>query len=74
MIGSALGIAVALPGLYGIASGLADDVGVDVAVRLPWSTTLAVIGTCLAIALAASVLPARRAMRGALTDRAGSHE
>ncbi|UYM07624.1 ABC transporter permease [Solicola gregarius] len=59
LIGSVLGIVVAVPALYGIAAGLGDDLGFDVAVAMDWRAVAAVVAGCLTIAVAAGVLPAR---------------
>ncbi|MER7766491.1 ABC transporter permease [Kitasatospora sp. NPDC096140] len=57
-IGTALGLAVALVTLLGLRSGLAAQLGTRVALDLPWSTVALTVGVCLAIALAAGLLPA----------------
>lgn len=69
-IGSVLGVAVALPTLFGIRAGLADKIGTAVELVIPWGTISLVILACLALATTASVLPARAALRGAAGARA----
>lgn len=66
-IGTGLGLLAAWPGLLGIAAGLNADFDTDIGVRLPWPVMATVIGSCLAVALVASVLPARAAMTGTAT-------
>ncbi|HLR84760.1 MAG TPA: ABC transporter permease, partial [Nocardioidaceae bacterium] len=63
LIGGALGTAVAWPAVYGIAAGLEDDLGVDVAVAMDWPVVAAVTGCCLVVGLVASVLPVARVRR-----------
>ncbi|MFJ8740394.1 FtsX-like permease family protein [Embleya sp. NPDC127516] len=64
VLGVLLGGLVAVPSLLGIRAGLAGALGTPVRLVVPWAPVTCAIVTCLAIALAASVLPARRAMRG----------
>ncbi|MER5780582.1 ABC transporter permease [Streptomyces mobaraensis] len=44
------------------------------ALRLPWAVTCAAAGTCLVLALLASLVPARLALRGRALDAAGGRE
>ncbi len=70
-VGTALGGAVALAALLGIRSSLEEAVGAAVDLVLPWPTILGVIGTCLALALLASTVPARLALRTPAVSTAG---
>ncbi|UPK75297.1 ABC transporter permease [Nocardioidaceae bacterium SCSIO 66511] len=54
LIGSLLGVVVAWPAVYGIAAGLSDDLGFDVAVAMDWRAVIVVVVGCLAIAVASS--------------------
>lgn len=60
LIGGVLGTAVAWPAVYGIAAGLEDDLGFDVAVAIDWPIVAAVTVGCLAVGLIASILPVVR--------------
>jgi putative ABC transport system permease protein len=62
-LGALLGGLVALPSLLGIRAGLSGTLGVPVELVIPWTPVLAAVGGCLLLALAASVLPARAALR-----------
>ncbi|WP_327351973.1 FtsX-like permease family protein [Streptomyces sp. NBC_01304] len=62
-LGTLLGGLVALPSLLGIRAGLSGTLGIPVELVVPWAPVLGAVGGCLVLALAASVLPARRAMR-----------
>ncbi|MFF0739865.1 FtsX-like permease family protein [Streptomyces sp. NPDC004111] len=62
-LGALLGGLVALPSLLGIRAGLSATLGIPVDLVVPWPTVLAAAGGCLLLALAASVLPARAALR-----------
>nr|WP_202512965.1 FtsX-like permease family protein [Streptomyces sp. SID3343] len=66
-LGAVLGGLVAVPSLLGIRAGLEGSLGVPVDLVLPWAPVTAAVGACLALALAASVLPAHRAMRASTT-------
>ncbi|MFF7247226.1 ABC transporter permease [Embleya sp. NPDC008237] len=63
-LGVLLGSLVAVPSLLGMRAGLAGTLGTSVRLVVPWAPVTCAIVVCLGIALAASVLPARRAMRG----------
>jgi putative ABC transport system permease protein len=63
VIGTALGLLVPAVALLAIRSALSELVGVPVALVIPWSTIGVVVTGCLGLALAASVLPARLALR-----------
>ena len=62
-IGTGLGLVIALVALLGIRSGLSSQLGTDVGLNLPWGVMALTIGLCLLLALVASVLPARAALR-----------
>ena len=66
VIAGVLGTVVAWPAVYGIAAGLEDDLGLDVAVAMDWPVVAAVTACCLAVALVASILPV---VRGRVTRR-----
>ncbi len=53
-IGAMLGLAVTVPALAGMSSGLASEMGVPVDLRLHWATLVGVCGACLALGVAAS--------------------
>jgi putative ABC transport system permease protein len=61
-IGTLLGIAAALTALMGVVAGLRDYIP-DTRLVLPWPPVLAVALICLALALAASLVPARLILR-----------
>ncbi|MCQ4213904.1 FtsX-like permease family protein [Streptomyces longispororuber] len=63
-LGTLLGCCAALPSLLGIRAGLSCTLGVPVALVVPWQPVVGAVAGCLALALAASVLPARRALPG----------
>ncbi|MFI6876935.1 FtsX-like permease family protein [Streptomyces sp. NPDC050400] len=63
-LGTLLGCCAALPSLLGIRAGLSGTLGVPVALVVPWQPVVGAVAGCLALALAASVLPARRALPG----------
>ncbi|MFI7641675.1 ABC transporter permease [Nonomuraea sp. NPDC049400] len=62
-IGALLGIAVAVTALVGITTGLTNMIGMTVSMILPWPIIGAVIGICLLLAVAVSVIPARTALQ-----------
>ncbi|WP_405793111.1 ABC transporter permease [Streptomyces sp. NBC_01506] len=62
-VGTLLGALVALPSLLGIRAGLSATLGVPVELVIPWTPILGAVAGCLALALTASVLPARAAVR-----------
>jgi putative ABC transport system permease protein len=64
-IGATLGLGVAVAGLQGMRTGLAEEVGFAPALSVPWATVALIVGVCLALAVPASVWPAWRAVRGA---------
>ncbi|QEU97091.1 ABC transporter permease [Streptomyces kanamyceticus] len=63
-LGTVLGGLVALPSLLGIRAGLSGTLGVPVELIVPWVPALGAIGGCLTLALVASVVPVRFALRG----------
>ncbi|MBM2617765.1 ABC transporter permease [Actinoplanes sp. LDG1-06] len=63
-IGSVLGCAAALLGLWGSTVGLREQTGTSVAVNVPWMIAAAAVGTCLLLALVGSVIPARAQLAG----------
>lgn len=73
-IGGILGLLVALPGVWGMASGLADEFDTDVSMRLSWSTLLAVVAVCMAIAALSSAIAARSTMRADAHHLAANRE
>ncbi|MEQ4719368.1 FtsX-like permease family protein [Nonomuraea sp. B19D2] len=62
-IGALLGIVVAVTALVGISTGLTNMIGMTVGMILPWPIIGAVVGICLLLAIAASVIPARTVLR-----------
>ncbi|MGK5738598.1 FtsX-like permease family protein [Micromonospora sp. URMC 103] len=65
LIGALLGGAVALAGLVSIRAGLSQQVGAPVDLVVPWSVVAGVVGLCLLLALAGSMVPTLRSLRGA---------
>lgn len=63
LIGTTVGLVVPAVALLAIRSALSEQVGVPVELVIPWATTGVVVGGCLVLALAASVAPARLALR-----------
>ncbi|MFE9663249.1 FtsX-like permease family protein [Streptomyces sp. NPDC005955] len=64
LIGTVTGVLAALPSLLGIRAGLSGTLGVAVPLIVPWAPVGAAVGVTLFLALAATLLPARRVMRG----------
>ncbi|MFF8811642.1 FtsX-like permease family protein [Streptomyces pactum] len=62
-LGTVLGGLAALPSLLGIRAGLSASLGVPVDLVVPWTPVLAAVAGTWALALAASLLPARAALR-----------
>jgi putative ABC transport system permease protein len=62
-IGSALGGAAALLGLFGTVQGLRAQTNTAVSLTVPWQTAIAAVTVCLVLALLASILPARTQLR-----------
>ncbi|WP_238008075.1 FtsX-like permease family protein [Dactylosporangium sp. AC04546] len=56
-VGTLLGLAVAVPALFEARAGLAEEIGADVTLVMPWGTLAAVVGVCGALAVAASAVP-----------------
>jgi putative ABC transport system permease protein len=65
LVGVALGVAVALPALFGIRSALAESVGGPVALVLPWPVLGVVVAVCAGLALTAGVAATRLTLRRA---------
>ncbi|MFD5558425.1 FtsX-like permease family protein [Streptomyces sp. NPDC127068] len=63
LIGTVTGVLAALPSLLGIRAGLSGTLGVAVPLVVPWPPVGAAVGATLFLALAATLLPARRVMR-----------
>ena len=63
LIGVILGTLIAWPAVYGVASGLEDDLGFAVPVVMDWGAVGAVGVSCLAVGLVASLLPVVRGRR-----------
>ncbi|WP_283134436.1 ABC transporter permease [Rhizohabitans arisaemae] len=70
VLGTLLGLAVAIPTLLGMRAGLAEQLSAPVPLVLPVPLILVVIGFCLLLAAGAAVFTARRAVRSQ-TDRSG---
>jgi putative ABC transport system permease protein len=68
-IGSLLGLVAAVIALAGVVRGLRHYIP-ETAIVLPVPAVAAVVGTCLVLALAASLLPARLALRAPATSLA----
>ncbi|MEW9528297.1 ABC transporter permease [Microbispora sp. NPDC049125] len=65
LLGTGLGLVVALPALLGMRRAFATAMRADVPLVVPWPLILGVIAVCLALAAGAAVLAARPAVRGA---------
>jgi putative ABC transport system permease protein len=72
-IGTGLGMVAAMTALVGIVSGLRDYIP-DTQIVLPWPAVAAVVGTCLLLALAASVVPARLVLRTPTAELAREYD
>ncbi|MFI7487957.1 FtsX-like permease family protein [Micromonospora echinaurantiaca] len=70
-LGALLGGAVAFAGLVSIRAGLAEQAGAPVDLVVPWPVVGGVVGLCLLLALAASVVSAWRLLRRGSAVRAG---
>ncbi|MFH9061359.1 FtsX-like permease family protein [Streptomyces coeruleorubidus] len=62
-LGAALGLAAAAPALFGMAEGLRRELGLPVELSVAWPWVAGVVAGCLLLATAATVLPARAALR-----------
>ena len=60
VIGAVLGAVAAVLALLGTTAGLRQQTGTSVAVSMPWPTAAIAVLVCLVLAVAGSVLPARR--------------
>ncbi|GIH22663.1 ABC transporter permease [Acrocarpospora phusangensis] len=63
LLGTGLGLVVALPALLGMRGAFATAMAADVPLVVPWPLILGVIGACLVLAACAAVLAARPAVR-----------
>ncbi|MET7395061.1 FtsX-like permease family protein [Dactylosporangium sp. NPDC005572] len=70
--GTLLGLAVAVPALFEARAGLAEEIGADVTLVMPWGTLAAVVGVCGGLAVTASALPFLRRGGLPLLRRGGS--
>ena len=68
-VGAVLGGAAAILALWGATAGLREQTGNVVGLTVPWPTAAAAVATCLVLALAGSVLPARAALRRTQSPR-----
>ncbi|MBP2334779.1 putative ABC transport system permease protein [Saccharothrix coeruleofusca] len=68
-IGTLLGLTVAVIALFGIKTGLSQQLGTTVSMTMPWGVIFSVVTICLLLALIASVLPARLALQAAREAR-----
>ena len=64
-VGTILGLAVATAAIAGLRAGLSASIGAPVALVIPWPSVALVVGCCLALATAASVLSAQLGLRSA---------
>ncbi|WP_432985765.1 FtsX-like permease family protein [Dactylosporangium sp. CA-233914] len=60
LVGSLLGLAVAVPALLEARAGLEEEIGAAVTLVMPWGTLAAVVGVCAVLAAAAAALPILR--------------
>ncbi|MEO3811507.1 ABC transporter permease [Sphaerisporangium sp. B11E5] len=63
LLGTGMGLVVALPALLGMRRAFATAMNTDVPLVVPWPLILGVIATCLTLATCAAVLAARPAAR-----------
>lgn len=61
--GALLGVLTAIPAVYGIGTWLADDLDVAPRVLFDWPAVAVATGACLAITLAASLIPTQTLVR-----------
>ncbi|HEY1176811.1 MAG TPA: FtsX-like permease family protein [Phytomonospora sp.] len=73
-VGTGLGLIVAVAALEGARRGLESSIGADVAMAIPWDYVGMVIGASLVLALGASLLTARAALRTPAVRLAGMKE
>ncbi|MEU7870191.1 ABC transporter permease [Dactylosporangium sp. NPDC049140] len=69
LVGSLLGLAVAVPALFESRAGLQDEIGAPVTLVMPWGTLAAVVSVCGVLAVLAAVLPTLRARGGGAVAR-----
>ncbi|MEU3732053.1 ABC transporter permease [Streptomyces sp. NPDC033538] len=62
-LGAALGLAVAAPALLGTVHGLREEAGLPVEPQVAWPWLAGTVAACLLLGSAATVLPARAALR-----------
>ncbi|WP_399886805.1 FtsX-like permease family protein [Streptomyces sp. BBFR51] len=62
-LGAVLGLAVAAPALFGTVHGMRRSLGLPVELRVAWPWLAGTVVACLFLAAAATVLPARSALR-----------
>ncbi|MEV0648082.1 FtsX-like permease family protein [Phytomonospora sp. NPDC050363] len=73
-VGTGLGLLVAVAALEGVRRGLESQIGADVSMAIPWDYVGAVIVASLVLALGASLLTARTALRVPAVRLAGMKE
>ncbi|GLZ77707.1 ABC transporter permease [Actinorhabdospora filicis] len=73
-VGTALGLGVALAALEGVRRGLESTVDAAVSMAVPWDYVGLVIGSALVLALGASLVTARAALRRSAMSMAGVKE
>ncbi|MBR8642770.1 ABC transporter permease [Streptomyces tuirus] len=64
-LGAGMGLAAAVPALFGTAHGLRRELGLPVELSVAWPPVAGVVAGCLLLATTATVLPARAALRRA---------
>lgn len=63
VLGALLGLAVAVPALFGVRAGISSALGTPVALLFPWGSVGLAVLVCLVLAVAAAVLPTWLALR-----------
>ncbi|HTJ38075.1 MAG TPA: ABC transporter permease [Dactylosporangium sp.] len=63
LVGTLLGLAVAVPALFESRAGLQDEIGAPVTLVMPWTTLAAVVSVCAVLATLAALIPFRRRAR-----------
>ncbi|MFI5906651.1 FtsX-like permease family protein [Dactylosporangium sp. NPDC051541] len=69
LMGSLLGLAVAVPALFEARAGLQDEIGAAVTLVMPWGTLVVVVSVCGVLAALASSLPLLRRRAGGPSAR-----
>jgi len=59
LVGTLLGLAVAVPALFEARAGLQDEIGAHVTLVMPWGTLIAVVSACAVLAAGAAAWPFR---------------